>query len=102
LSSVPQLCIIFLIRSASLGLALSRSMKMGQLSRRKFCVAEASSAKYPDMVAFSEAKDELGNCLLISSMVNLIGITQDLYQGHSLHCTRASASSKISPICHLP
>jgi len=85
LSSVPQLCIIFLMRSASLGLALRRSMKMGQLSRRKFCVAEASSAKYLDMGASSEMNDELGNCFVISSMVNLMGITQDLYQGHSLH-----------------
>jgi len=102
LSSVPQLCIIFLMRSASLGLALSRSMKMGQLSRRKFCVAEASSAKYRDMVVSSEAKAEPGNCLLMSSIVILIGITQDLYQGHSLHCTTAAASSSMSPIPHLP
>ena len=61
-------------------------------------MAEASSAKYLDMVASSEMDDEPGNCLLMSSMVNLIGITQDLYQGHSLHCTRAAASSRISAI----
>ena len=76
-------------------------MKTGQPSRRKFWVAAASSAKYLDMVASSLERDELGNCLLMSSRVNLIGITQDLYQGHSLHCTTAAASSNMSLIYHL-
>ncbi len=76
-------------------------MKMGQLSRRKFCVAAASSEKYPDMVASFVAECEPGICLLISSAVNLIGITHDLYHGHSLHCTKAVASLNMSLICHL-
>ena len=99
-SSIPQLCIIFLIRAASSGLARSRWMKTGQPSRRKFCVAAASSDKYRDIVASSVPKDEPGNCLRMSSTVNLIGITQDLYQGHSLHCTTAAASSSISLIVY--
>ena len=89
-----------LILSASLGLALSRCMKTGQPSSRKFCVAAASSAKYLDMVASSEAKDEPGICRLMSSTLNLIGMTQDLYHGHSLHCTTAAASSSMSLIYH--
>jgi len=44
---------------------------------------------------------DVSSCLLKSSFVTRIGITQFLYQGQDLHCSIAWASSKTSLICIL-